>query len=117
MKIKKPGRTVASVYLDPSEPGSLTGSTALLHNQFLVGRKKRVQSELENIDAYTTHRLRKIRFKRNPIVVLTLQERFQTDLIDMKKPSNANLGINWIMITMDVFSKRMSCQLLRQKSG
>jgi hypothetical protein len=114
---KKVLQEIAAAYLNPKQAGSLAGASTLRRNLQTPTSREEVQEALETLDPYTVHRARRQTFQRNPIVVTNLKQQFQSDLMDITKYARTNQGCRFILLTIDVFSKKISCQLLRRKTG
>lgn len=65
---------------------------------------------------YTTH----YQFKRpkfNPYYVRQLRQQFQLDLTEVSKISEHNDGVNYLLLCIDVFSRKLWVQPLQRKTA
>ena len=65
---------------------------------------------------YTTH----YQFKRpkfNPYYVRQLRQQFQLDLTEVSKISEYNDGVNYLLLCIDVFSRKLWVQPLQRKTA
>jgi hypothetical protein len=118
--MKKNGKMLQKIvesYLDPNQVGTLGGLSTFLKSQRQQKNRKKVEKALQSVDAYSIHKARRRTFPRNPVIVTNLRQQFQTDLMDIQKYSRMNGGAHYIMLTVDLFSKMISCQLLKKKTG
>jgi len=70
----------------------------------------------ENI-AYELHKPARKRFIRRAFKVIGINETVQIDLIDMQSYSKDNLGYNYILTLIDIFSKKAYAIPLKNKTG
>lgn len=66
---------------------------------------------------YTVHRPARKRFKRNPVIVRSLDQQWQADLCDLKDMSRWNQGRKYILTVVDCLSKFAFARTLTLKSG
>ena len=108
------------LYYDPSSPSSFGSADKLLSASReinpLISRKE-VQSFLSGEFAYTLHRRRVRKFKRNPVVSSFHTQFAQADLIDVMRFKNENDGNQYILTMIDVFSKVAFAVPIKTKSG
>jgi hypothetical protein len=102
-------------YLDPAQHGSL-GSVARYRE---ATGKTRLEAldDLQRLDAYTIHKPKRSRFKRNPVIVLDSRQQFQADLMDVQKISKLNKHRKYVLVVIDCFSKKASCVPILNKTG
>lgn len=70
---------------------------------------------LQKQDAYTLHRSRRYKFKRNHYNITNLDDLWEMDLIDMQKISKFNKGYKYILAVIDCFSKFAWCIPIKRK--
>ncbi len=78
---------------------------------------KKAKEVLEGIDGYTLHREYKQPKLYNPYYVHTRREQAQGDLIDVSRISAANDGIKFLLLLIDIFTKRVWVYPLENKSA
>jgi Integrase core domain len=105
-------------YLNPRDPGSL-GGVKRFHQQIQdhVPDQKNAQAMLEETDPYTINKETRKKFRRNPIVVISLRQQFQADLADVKKYAQQNNGTQYLLVVVDCFSRLASVQPLKDKTA
>ena len=77
---------------------------------------KDIEHFLATSRSYTLHR----HFKRpvfNPFFIRRLRQQFQVDLIEIRKIARYNDNYNYILLVIDVFSRKIWARLLRRKTG
>lgn len=129
-KRKVPTKTeklLNSLYYDPSAPGSFSGPTALKKaaaavlkkrgNRRIKIKKDGVQRFLGNQETYTLHRPVKRNFIRRRVIVSGPLEQFQSDLVDMSMFEKDNQGHKWILMTIDVFTKKAWAIPVKRKAA
>ena len=75
-----------------------------------------IENFLATSRSYTLHR----HFKRpvfNPFFIRRLRQQFQVDLIEIRKIAKHNNNYNYILLVIDVFSRKIWARLLRRKTG
>ena len=75
------------------------------------------KAALERHDGYTLHREYKRPRQYNPYFVHGRRELVQADLIDVSKIAASNRGVRFILVLIDVMTKRVWCYALRRKTA
>ncbi|GBO25915.1 Putative uncharacterized transposon-derived protein F54H12.3 [Araneus ventricosus] len=104
-------------YQDPSHPASFGGVDAL-HRA--LGRKvsrKEIKNFLEGVDAYTLHKSIRKKFPTNKVIVYSIDQQWQADLVDLSSLSKYNKGYRYLLCCIDVLSKYAWIVPLKQKRG
>lgn len=113
----KTGNLLAS-YLDPKHPGSLGGVKRFYeHNKKCLKNLEEAKHVLETSDVYTVNKPVRKKFQRNITSVTNLGQQYQADLADLKKFAKQNRGVQYILVVIDCFSKKVSVQLLKSKTS
>ena len=86
------------MYRKPKQPASF-GSISALHRA-LKGRVKvrNIQKWLQMKDSYTLHKPLRHKFLQNHVIVGSLNEQFQSDLVDMQ-------SLQYIMMDINTYSR------------
>ncbi len=108
-------RRIARLYVTPGHPTaySTPARLAKFHNI----TKERAKAILEGIDAYTLHREYKQPKQYNPYYVHGRREQVQGDLIDVSQLSRGNRGVRFLLLLIDIFTKRVWVYPLKDKSA
>lgn len=108
-------KNYASVYYDPSNPGSFGG----LHKFWKeVGGSKRAAKEwLQTQATYTLHRPARKRYKRNRIQVAGLDDQWEADLVDVQGIAKFNNNVKFLLTVIDSLSKFAFAIPLKDKTG
>ncbi|GBM55747.1 hypothetical protein AVEN_190334-1 [Araneus ventricosus] len=104
-------------YQDPSHPASFGGVDAL-HRA--LGRKvsrKEIKKFLEGFDAYTLPKSIRKKFSTNKVIVYSIDQQWQADLVDLSSLSKYNKGSRYLLYCIDVLSKYARIVPLKQKRG
>lgn len=116
--LKKRDKLLEKLYFDPSAPGSYSSAPKLTKAaKVKIEKDKRrwgrvkvdeddVQKFLSGRETYTLHRPVRRRYPRRRVQVSQAWYQFQSDLVDMREFSKKNDGWSWILMTIDVFSRR-----------
>lgn len=103
------------IYTNPREPGSFSGVQAL--KRYTGQSVKSIKKYLSGIDAYTIHKPRRLKFDRRKTYSKGIGDLFQADLADVSSLASSNDGHRFILVCIDVFSKRAWAIPIRSKSG
>ncbi|KAL3101609.1 hypothetical protein niasHT_021926 [Heterodera trifolii] len=106
------------LYNNPSSPAAFAGVTALwkeARKSIKHLRKKDVQHYLEGHRTYTLMRPRRVRFPRASTVAAGFMTDVQVDLADFQALSRHNRGHRYLLVAVDVLSKRLFVVPLKNK--
>ncbi len=76
-----------------------------------------IKSALEHTDVYSLHREYKRPKTYNPYYTVQRRKQFQADLIDIAALRRSNRGVNYILIIIDLFSRRVWAHPLKRKTA
>lgn len=108
-------RRVVAAYSRPGHAIAFSTPTrAAKHFNISVKRAKKI---LEHEDGYTLHREYKQPKIYNPYYVHSRREQVQADLIDVSKIAASNNNTTFLLVLIDIFTKRLWVYPLRNKSG
>nr|CAD2191133.1 unnamed protein product [Meloidogyne enterolobii] len=105
-----PTQLLHRLYNDPDSPAAFSGVDRLWHEARKILKhlpKKVVQDYLEGHRTYTLMRPKRIHFKRAKTVAAGFMTDVQVDLADMQALSRHNKGNKYILLGVDVLSKRL----------
>ena len=108
------------IYLDPEHPASFGGVEKLYKAAKKIDSKiKRgdVTKWLSGVDAYTLNKQIKRRFPTSRVIVKGVDIQADVDLADVSNLSKANDGIKFLLIAIDVFSRKLHVQGLKSKGA
>ena len=107
---------LTKLYYTPKEPGSFSGVRALTKaakkhleekgNKRIKIKEDRVKSFLSDQETYTLHKPARRNYPRRRVIVSGRLQQFQSDLVDMGQFADTNKGYRWILMTIDVFTKK-----------
>ena len=105
------------IYEDPSHAASFGGVNALY--RVAKGRisKKKIQKWLSAIDSYTLHKPVRRKFPTNRVIVYSIDQQWQTDLVDLGSLQKFNQGYRYLLTCIDILSKYAWAIPLKQKRG
>lgn len=78
---------------------------------------ERIQRLLQHIDSYTLHKEYKKPRYHNPYYVYLSRHHFQADLIDIAALRTANDDVTFLLVILDVFSRKMWVKPVLRKSA
>ncbi|KAL3079418.1 hypothetical protein niasHT_031747 [Heterodera trifolii] len=110
--------TLDKLYNNPSSPAAFAGVTALwkeARKSIKHLRKRDVQHYLEGHRTYTLMRPRRVRFPRASTVAAGFMTDVQVDLADFQALSRHNRGHRYLLVAVDVLSKRLFVVPLKNK--
>lgn len=105
------------VYQNPSHAGSFGGVNALFRAAKGKISKKKIQDWLSGVDAYTLHKPVRRKFPTNRVIVYSIDQQWQTDLVDLGSLQKFNQGYRYILTCIDILSKFAWAVPLKQKRG
>ena len=103
-------------YDTPGEPLYMSGISKIKDYYQKHLSIDEIRQFLARSRTYTTH----YQFKRpkfNPYYVRQLRQQFQLDLTEVSKISEYNDGVNYLLLCIDVFSRKLWVQPLRRKTA
>ena len=103
-------------YDTPGEPLYMSGISKIKDYYQKHLSIDEIRQFLARSRTYTTH----YQFKRpkfNPYYVRQLRQQFQLDLTKVSKISEYNDGVNYLLLCIDVFSRKLWVQPLRRKTA
>ena len=109
------------IYYDPASPASFSGPGKLYmyvkkHWKYNIS-KYRIQKWLQRQEPYSLQRPLRRPMNRTHIVVVGIEDQWSADLMDMVKFSKYNDGFSYILVVIDVFSRYLWLQKLKDKKG
>lgn len=110
-------REIIENYHTPGHPTAFAGVSKLV--EYYDGRASRDQiiRALQSSDAYTRHREYKQPKFYNPYYVYRRREQIQADLIDIKDLARHNDGAKYLLLFIDLFSRRVWIEPMRDKTA
>lgn len=112
---------LAKIYYDPVNAGSFSGPEKLYRFVRQEGKyvlsKYKIRKWLQRQEAYSLQRGVRRPFKKNKVMALGIDDQWDVDLMDMSKYRKENDGIAFILIVIDIFSKFLWMQPLKDKKG
>ena len=106
---------VTRAYSTPGHPVAYSAPSAVA--RYFGTSRHQAKKLLEHIPAYTSFREYKSPRVFNPYYVHNRRELAQADLIDISRLAAQNDGVRFLLIVLDVFTKRLWCYPLRRKSA
>lgn len=104
-------------YQDPSHEASFGGVNALYHAAHGKVPKKTIQKWLQGIDAYTLHKPAQKNFPTNRVVVYSIDQQWQADLVDLGSLKKFNNDFRYLLTCIDILSKYAWAIPLKTKRG
>ena len=113
VKKKKTDQFLLKQYHDPEQ--GYGGVTRFAKSQGIT--LKRARKLLEQDLGYTLHKPRRRNFPTLPVKVFTIDEQWVADLIEVITISKQNKGYKYLLTVVDVFSKHVWVEPLKNKTG
>lgn len=110
-------KQIAAWYVEPGHPTAFSSPGAVY--RYFGGRApmRVVEAALSSVDAYTKHREARRPRVYNPFYAYRRRTRFQADLIDVARLKTANTGTAFLLVLIDVFTRKVWVTPLRTKSA
>ncbi len=108
-----------TIYFDPRQAGAFSGPKKVQQilskdGQYNVSYDQ-VRKWLQDQDAYSLHQPVRYKFKRNRVISQGIDYLWDRDLADVANISVHNSGIKFFLILIDVFSKHLWVEPLKDK--
>ncbi len=118
---KQLAKVLKKIYFDPKNPGSF-GGVVPLHRQARKETDCRlselfVKKWLSNIPAYSLHKPAAKKFPRLHYVADGPYDQFQADLLDFGALVKYNDGYRYLLVVIDIFTRRAWVEPLKSKSA
>ncbi len=107
-------RRVLRAYLEPGHPIAYSSPGAV--GKYFGISKARAKAILEHEDGYTLHREYHRPAVYNPYYVHSRREQVQADLIDVSRLAGANDGVRFLLLFIDIMTKKIWVYPLKSKS-
>lgn len=107
------------IYFDPKHPAGYTGAEALYRwakKKYPV-TKKFVEKWLQGVESYSLHKQVRRKFPRNKVIVDSIGEQYDMDLLDMSNAAKYNDNYKYILVSIDIFSRFLRVRPLKSKKG
>ena len=120
-KMKPWEEELAKIYYDPKQQGSFSGLAKL--DRAVKARKKfciskpRIRKWLSEQETYTNLRGVRRKFERPRVMVDGANEMWDIDLADVSNVDKENDGTKFLLVTLDVFSRKAHVQPLKGKTS
>lgn len=112
---------LAKIYYDPFAAGSFTGVDKLFRYVQNEGKynisKYKVRKWLQRQEPYSLQRPVRRQYRCNKVVVAGIDDQWDADLMDMTKFRKENDGVQYVLLVIDIFSKYLWMQPLKDKKG
>ena len=106
---------IARAYTTPGHPIAFSAPSAVgRYFNISYGKAREI---LEHTEGYTRHREYKRPKAYNPYYVHGRRHEVQGDLIDIAKISRENDGISFLLVLIDIFTKRLWVYAMKNKRG
>ena len=109
------------IYYDPAHAGSFSSAKKL---QKAVRKEGRFEISLANIqkwlqgeETYTTLKPSRKKYPRNKVIVDGINDQWDSDLMDMSNVSKENDGVRYVLVAIDVFSRKGRALPMKTKTG
>jgi transposase InsO family protein len=104
-------------YFNPEKPGSFSGAEKFQRSlDDKIGVKK-IRDFLKTKDSYTLHFPVRRKFPRSRVIVASMGQMFDGDLLFMTDLRDQNDGWAYILTCIDVLSKMAFCERLKTKTS
>jgi len=110
---------LSSIYYDPLQPGSYSGLqkfwNAVKENNVYRITHKEVKDWLKKQEGYVRHKPPPRIFPRQKILMSSLDEMWDADILDMQKYARQNSGYRYLAVFIDIFSRYIWVEPMKTK--
>ena len=110
-------RLMQRLYYNPDLPTSFSGSLSKLIDKVGVKREKQVEKWLEGERAWTLHRPVRRRYRRRRIISAGINHIWSCDLMDLQLLKRYNNSMKYVLLVVDIFSKKIDTIPLKNKQS
>lgn len=100
-------------WTDPGNPESFRSEEAW--RRYTGLKKHIVRKYLSSQDAFTLHKTPRRKFRRRKVIATNINDQWVIDLADMSKISAQNNGVNFLMVAIDVVSRKLYVATMQSK--
>ena len=104
-----------NIYYDITHPAGFSGIKPL--KSATKQPYSKVKQFLNKQKVYRSFKIPKKKFKRARVIAGSPGVQFQADLFDYQKYGRQNSGYKWVLLVVDVFSRLVKCEPLKNKTG
>ena len=108
------------IYFDPSHPASFKGPNKLYQVVVKEGKHKislcQIRKWLQDQESYSLMKPVRRKIKRMRVIMMGLHDQYNVDLADFMGYSNANDGMRYLLVIIDVFSHYLWVEPVQNKS-
>lgn len=108
-------RKLHGIYTSPSNPAAFGSIKSLVKASGFT--RKKVLAYLQSSRTYTKFKPTRKKFQRLPVVALGINHIWSLDVAYMEKISKFNDGYKYLLLAVDVLSRRIRVQPLKDKSS
>ena len=115
-------KLLENAFYDPSQPASYSSADKLwrfVKNQdgFENVKKKQIRQWLQLQDTHTVHKPVRRKFKRNPVIVPSIDYQWDIDLMVTSNLKRYNKGITFLLVAIDILSRYLWVRPLKNKTA
>ncbi len=117
MALSREQKRIIKLYKTPGHPIAFSAPNTIY--RYFRGNIKldTIKEALAHLDVYTLHREYKRPKFQNPYYSFLRRKDFQADLIDISTLAPANEGVRYLLIIIDIFSRRVWAHPLKRKTA
>src|SRR5437016_12168763 len=104
-------------YVNPAQVGSFSGAENFIKDSKTLASRVDVLKTLHHVTAYYLHKQIRKRFPRRRVLVNGIHEQYAMDLKDIQKTSSFNNRQKYILVVIDVFSKKGYLEAIKNKTS
>jgi hypothetical protein len=111
---------IRKIYLEPDESASFTGLNAVLKAARKIDPSitiEQVQDTLREERTYSLHKPRRIHYPRLKTLATGLNSDWQSDLADFQNLKRYNKGYGWLLVCIDVLSRKIYAEPIKTKEA
>ena len=108
------------MYYDPTSPSAFSSKEKVFRSAKRVIptlTRRDVNSWFDKQLTYTLHKPMRHSFTRNPTIVMSIDDQWQADLVDMSSRAKDNDGYTFLLTVIDCFSKYAWVEPVPRKTG
>lgn len=119
-KTRSVNEIIRKIYLEPDNDASFSGLNRVLEEARKIDPSitlEQVQNVLEEERTYSLHKPRRIHYPRLKTLATGLNSDWQCDLADFQNIKRYNNGIAWLLVCIDVLSRKIYAEPISTKQN
>jgi transposase InsO family protein len=112
---------LSQIYYEPESPAGFGGVDSIYRSVINEGKyeisRNIIRLWSQKQDTYTLHKPVRYRFRRNRVIVGSMEDEWEADIVIMDSLGQQNTGYKYVLTVIDVLSKYAWVEAIKAKAG